>query len=121
MCGFYESTPSRTAIEPGDFVAFYATGNGVVAYARVAAKAATLLANEEWPEPQAPTKQVYKLPLIDVIWLAKPLAVTHQVRATLEAFKGKNPDSNWAWLVQTTRRLTSGDFKRLTGQSTALD
>ncbi len=116
MWGFYESTPSRSALDVGDRVAFYATGVGVVGHALVAAKAMTLLPANEWPEPHAQTKQVYKLALAEVTWLKQPLAITAVVRGSLEAFKGKNPSSNWAWLVQTTRRLTRDDFQRLIGR-----
>lgn len=116
MWGFYESTTARLALEPGDFVAFYAAGQGVAAHARVGAKAVTLLQPHDWPEPHPQGKRVYRLPLTDVMWLEKPLVITEAVRAQLEAFRGKRPNGNWAWLVQTTRRLTRGDFKLLTGQ-----
>src|SRR5260370_27146889 len=115
MWGFYESTPLRTALDPGDSVAFYATGTGVVAHARVAAKAMTLVQPSEWPEPNPQTKQVYKLPLVNVTWLEKPVEITQTVRAGLEAFQGKSRTSSWSWLVQTTRLLAEGDFLQLIG------
>jgi hypothetical protein len=112
--GLYESTPQRTAIKPGDRIAFYATSKGVVARATAAGSVSVLITADEWPEPTHMDKPVYRLPLSAVEWLSSPVAITPQVRSELEAFQGKNVEASWSWLVQTTRQLSKSDFERLT-------
>jgi hypothetical protein len=76
-----------------------------------------LVTPSEWPEPHPQEKPVYKLPLGEVTWLRSPLEITAKVRTDLDAFKGRSAEANWSWLVQTTRRLTATDFRRLTRQA----
>src|SRR3989304_119025 len=72
---------------------------------------------EERPAPGPPDQAVtYKLPLADVTWLPQSVRLDSPLRAQLDAFAGKNPDGNWSWIVQTTRRVTEADFRRLTGR-----
>jgi hypothetical protein len=117
MWGFWESTAGRKAIRPGDWIAFYAVKSGVVAYARVSGLPDTLVSSAEWPEPVPQEVPVYKVPLADVTWLPKAISITVSKRAELDAFKGRNVKGNWAWLVQTARRLSDMDFLRLTGRA----
>jgi len=117
MWGFWESTPGRKSIRAGDGIAFYATGKGVVAYAVITAEPNLLIQPSEWPEPVPQTKPVYKVPLRQVTWLKSPNKVDAAARSELDAFQGRDPNGNWSWLVQTTRRLSEADFRRLTLQS----
>lgn len=114
--GFWESTPGRKSVHAGDCIAFYAAGKGVLAYAEVVGDADLLVTPDEWPEPVAQDKPVYKLPLKNVKWLAAQNKIDAQMRSSLDAFANRDPNGNWSWLVQTTRRLSAHDFKELTGQ-----
>lgn len=116
MWGFGESTPGRKSMRESDWIAFYAAARGVVAFAQVTGEANLLVQPNEWPEPRAQVGPAYKIPLRDVTWLKTVNKVDAQARAQLDAFKGRDPNGNWSWLVQTTRRLSQGDFKRLTLQ-----
>lgn len=116
MWGFWESTPGRKSIREGDWIAFYAAGKGVLAFAQVAGDPNLLIQPAEWPEPVPQDKPVYKLPLLGVTWLAAANKIDAQTRSQLDAFRGREENRNWSWLVQTTRRLSSADFKRLTLQ-----
>ncbi len=114
--GFWESTPGRKSVRAGDLMAFYAAKKGVVAYAEVAGDASQQIAPHEWPEPVAQDKPVYKVPLKDVKWLPAPNKIDAQLRSSLDAFAGRDANGVWFWLVQTTRRLSEHDFKKLIGQ-----
>lgn len=116
LWGFWESTPGRKSIRQGDWIAFYAAGEGVLAFARVADGANLLISPDEWPEPVPQEKPVYKLLLADVGWLATANKLDAATRARLDAFQGRDPTGNWSWLVQTTRRVSAADFRRLTKQ-----
>jgi hypothetical protein len=113
-----ERTPGRKAIQPGDRVCFYASRlNQIVAYADVLGKIDTPVSLDEWPEPDPQSAVLYKLPLAGVTWLQPPTQLDLALRTTLDAFKGKKPAGNWSFLVQTTRRVSPDDFKRLVGAS----
>lgn len=117
MWGFGEGTPSRKALREGDWIAFYAVGSGVLAYAQLSAAADTLVEPAEWPEALPQKAPTYKIPVANVTWLTGPVVVSAALRARLEAFAGRDVQSNWSWLVQTTRRLSEADFRVLTGKS----
>lgn len=114
MWGFGESTPGRKSMREGDWIAFYAAGRGVVAFAQLTGEANLLVQPSEWPEPIPQGGPTYKIPLRDVTWLKSVNKVDAQARSQLDAFQGRDPNGNWSWLVQTTRRLSQADFKRLT-------
>jgi hypothetical protein len=108
--GLGPNTPGRKALRVGDHVAFYAAqSHEVMAHARIAGEATV-------PGSGQPSGDVvYKLPLTDISWLEPPIKLDSVKRASLDAYAGKNPDGNWSFLVQTTRRLSEGDFYRLIG------
>ena len=115
--GFGESTPGRKTLRAGDWVCFYAAERaGILAYARMAASVDALVTAEEWPEAFPPDGPVYKLPLSEINWLPIPVKLDASTRAGLDAFAGSSPGKQWGFFVQTTRRLTQGDFDRLTGR-----
>lgn len=116
-CGFWgfgPSTAGRKSMKVGDRLCFYAAGDGVVAFAELAGAVSSLVAQDEWPGPNPYESGVYKLPLGTVTWLAHPVELTPELRATMDAFRGKAPGAIWSWLVQTTHRLSEADFSRLT-------
>ncbi|MEX1252722.1 MAG: hypothetical protein WEE64_00125 [Dehalococcoidia bacterium] len=115
MWGMGRSTPNRKWMRPGDFVCFYATGVGVVACARLAGLPDELVTAEEWPEPTPMEGEVFKVPLDEVRWLAEPIVVDESLRSRLQAFEGRKQSPIWSWFVQTTRKLSDGDFRLLTG------
>ncbi len=111
------STPNRKSMGERDHVCFYATSVGVVAWGRLASLPDELVTAEEWPEPTPMEGEVFKVPLEDVHWLERALTIDDDVRRRLDAFADKKQSPNWAWFVQTTRRLSEHDFLLLTGRS----
>jgi hypothetical protein len=113
--GFGEGTPGRKAMKVGDWAAFYAAkSHSVLAYAQIAGALNMLVAASEYPGPGVQTQPLYKVPLSGITWVEDPVVVDESTRASLDAFMGKDPAAGWSWLIQTTRRLTKKDFKRLT-------
>lgn len=116
--GFWENTPNRSSVKPGDRIAFYANKKGVAAWATVAAAANLLVTPDEWPEPSPQDRPVYKLPLQDIHWLPTPREINVDLRKQLDAYQGKKVDGNWSWFVQATHAVTGADFERLIGTKT---
>jgi predicted type IV restriction endonuclease len=113
------NTPGRKRLRAGDYACFYASGVGVVAAARIAGPADTVVSAAEWPEPTPYTAGTFKVPLKEVSWLEKVVPVTKERRAQLEAFAAKDQDGPWSWLVLSTSKLSPHDFAVLTGESAA--
>jgi hypothetical protein len=113
--GFFRSNIMREKLRPGDWVAFYGSQIGVLAYAQVAGRADTMLDEKDWPEPGRPRANVFKLPVSDVTWLPSPVLVPPLVGQLL-SFRDKRPAArrNWAWFVNSTRRIPEADFRLLT-------
>jgi hypothetical protein len=107
---FSAKTYARHSIKTGDWICFYANGKGVVAHARVASEIALRIAKTM---PHYP--YVVKLDRLRA-YLNTPILLDFQTRAKLDAFAFNLFTSNWAWLVQTTRRITKHDFECLTSK-----
>jgi hypothetical protein len=108
---FGENTPGRKRIKPGDWICFYANGNGVVAHARVAS----------YPErkPNKVIRDTARFPWVfrldqATLYLDKPVVIDADLRAKLEAFHGRDPKRSWAWYVQGTGKVLDDDFRILT-------
>lgn len=114
MWGMGRSTAGRKRMQEGDYVCFYGTGVGVVAWAMVAERSVELVTAEEWPEPTPMKGEVFKVSLRDIHWLAEPVSIDEHMRGSLDAFRGKS-SSIWSWFVQTTSQLSEHDFRLLTG------
>jgi hypothetical protein len=112
--GFHKGTRYRQQLQAGDYVCFYIGKPGVAATARIAGPTDLLVTSTEWPEPYPMDDEIYKIPVREIAWLPAPRPIDKAVRAKLDAFKGKNPDANPGWLVQTTNRLTAHDFDVVT-------
>ena len=108
---FGEHTPGRSRLKPGDRMCFYASGTGVVAHATVAS------APEKKPRKaiRHAEKFPYSFKLRDsVLYLNEPVVIDLELRGQLEAFRDRDPQKPWSWLVQGTRELTEHDFGILT-------
>ena len=114
--GVGASTGYRTRLKPGDPCCFYATKIGVVATARIAGLADAEVRRDEWPGPGEFSSGSMKVPLSHVEWLRTPLIVDKEMRATLDAFSGKDLTKQWSWFVQSTCGISEHDLRILTGR-----
>ena len=108
---FGENTPGRKRVKPGDWICFYANGNGVVAHAKVASL----------PEhkPHKAVRDSSRFPWVfrlsdSTLYINKPIVIDAELRSRLEEFKGRDPKKSWAWYVQGTGTVTEHDFQILT-------
>ena len=116
--GFGHSTPGRKAMQPGDRACFYAAKtHTIMAMATIAGSLDHHVDADEWPGPGPYDGSVYKVPLSEIVWLEPAPVLDAAMRSTLDAFKDKVAGAGWSWLVQSTRRITEHDFRRLTGGS----
>ena len=110
--GFGENTPGRKRIKPGDWICFYANGNGVVAHAKVASL----------PEkkPHKAIRDGERYPWVfrvsdSKLYIDRPEVIDAEMRSRLEAFQGRDPKHSWAWYVQGTGSIgEKHDFELLT-------
>ncbi len=108
---FGDRTPGRKSLKPGDKLAFYESGRGVVACAEVASspelrKVAHVRHAEKYP---------WAFKVRDVrYFFDQPIVIDSEIRAKLEAFRGRELQRSWSWFVQGTRKLTEHDFEVLT-------
>ncbi len=110
---FGEKTPGRRHIKPGDWICFYATGKGVVAHARVT----SVPRKELNPNVRHPDRYPWIFDLGgEKLYLNDPVVIDAALRITLDAFKGKDMNRNWAWYVQATNKISEHDFNILTRQ-----
>ncbi|MBX5445672.1 hypothetical protein [Sphaerobacter sp.] len=113
--GFYvfgERTPGRKRLKPGDMLAFYETGKGVVATAEVAStperkRVPGFKESERFP-------WAFKVKNVNYFF-DDPVAIDANLRARLNKFKNRNPQSPWSWFVQGTAIVDAHDFALLTG------
>jgi len=110
---FGDRTPGRTELKPGDKIAFYESGNGVVACAEVASRP------ERKPVHFAkrPDKFPWSFKVRNVrYFFDDPVVIDASVRSRLDRFADKDPQGAWGWFVQGTRRISQHDFRILTRQ-----
>lgn len=110
---FGERTPGRRHLNPGDMICFYASGNGVVAHAKVASKPNKKKHNF--------TRHPEKYPWLfhlknERLYLDSPVIIDTSMRSQLNAFEDIDPNRAWGWFVTSTRKLSENDFKLLTKQ-----
>jgi cell division septation protein DedD len=114
LWAFSKGTPHRARVQPGDRMAFYQGGYGVVATADVAS------APEDKPMPgivKDPTKYSWTFQLANVrFFLDEPIVIDAAMRSQLDAFAGRDPSKVWSWFVFANRAVTAHDFALLTGQ-----
>ena len=118
LAGFWgvrQSTAHRTRIKAGDECCFYAKKVGMVARARVTGQAEEPVTPAERPGPDAPSENVFKIPLSNVQWLSAPVVIDSALRPQLDAFRDKDLSGPWGWFIQSTGRVTEHDFQLLVG------
>ena len=108
---FGERTPGRKSIKKGDKICFYETAKGVVAHATVESSPKKELKSEIRKPESYPWVFKLKNPKI---YLDTPIIIDETLRSQLNAFEGKDINKRWAWLVQSTRKLTKHDYELLT-------
>lgn len=112
---FGNRTGGRKDLKPGDKIAFYSTGVGVVAEAEV----------ESYPElgevpgVKYPKNFPWRFRVRNVrYFFDRPIRINdQQFRARLDAFRGREDMNNWSWFVQGTKKVTKHDFEILTGRA----
>jgi len=108
---FGERTPGRKHLKPGDWICFYAQGEGVVAHAKVA----SYPKKKRHPKIKQPEKHPWLFKLDQpVLYLDRPVVIDAVLRSQLDAFADKDLNKSWAWFVQSTSKLTKHDFEILT-------
>ncbi|ACZ39945.1 hypothetical protein [Sphaerobacter thermophilus] len=93
-------------------LAFYETGKGVVATAEVASTPERKQipgVNESERFPWA-----FKVKNVNYFFDA-PVVIDATLRARLNKFRDRDPQSPWAWFVQGTKIVDAHDFALLTG------
>jgi hypothetical protein len=113
--GYGKRTPGRKDLSPGDRLAFYASGDGVVAHA-VVASSPEKKAN---PEDHLATPDAQDYPYIfqlrnPTLYLDEPVVIDESLRGRLEAFEGRDLSKSWSWFVQSSREVSEHDFDMLT-------
>lgn len=113
--GYGERTPGRKDLSPGDQIAFYATGEGVVAQAEVASRPD----ERQNPGDHLPTPDAEEYPYIfslrdPVLYLEEPVVINQSLRGELDAFEGRDLSKAWSWFVQSSREVSEHDFDVLT-------
>ena len=107
---FGERTPGRKHLKPGDWICFYATGNGVVGHAKVTSTP------KKKPHKRVRDPQrypwVFHLDKVK-LYIETPTIIDASVRSRLDAFNNRDPNKSWAWFVQATRKITEQDFNIL--------
>lgn len=111
---FSEGAKGRRHVEAGDWICFYAAGNGVVAHGEA------LSAPEFNPDYTVaeldPRDWTFELGKVE-LYLDNPVIIDLELRGELDAFEDKDPDGNWSWFVRGTHQLTEHDFHHLTGDN----
>jgi hypothetical protein len=114
---FSERTPGRKRFKPGDWIAFYATGKGIVAHAQVTSAPEYKLHPRVRHPEQYPWVFRVGSPRL---YLEEPIVIDVPLRRQLEAFQHRDEEKSWAWYVQATHRVTAHDFQVLTRCENAL-
>lgn len=113
---FGEHTSGRKDLKPGDHICFYQSTVGVVAECEVASVA------ERLPVPQPglvhdPERFPWRFRVRNPrYFFNSPTVIDAELRASLDAFKGRDLSKSWAWFVQGTRKINRHDFEVLTQQ-----
>jgi hypothetical protein len=106
---FGEKTSARKSLKLGDWICFYASRKGVFAHTRVASKV------ENRVLQGLPLEYSWSFRLEKVqAYVDNPTDLDLTMRQRLDAFRGRDLAKTWAWLVQTTRKISQHDFALLT-------
>jgi hypothetical protein len=95
---FGDSTPGRKDLKPGDKLCFYWSKVGVVATAEVSGAPE----RKKIPHVSEPEKYPWAFRVKKAqYFFDRPVVIDSDLRARLEAFKGRDPSSSWACLWQS--------------------
>jgi len=113
--GYGKSTPGRKDLSPGDQIAFYASGEGVVGHAEVSSRPE----RKETPSNYLPVPDAEEYPYIfdlcnPSLYADNPVVIDQSLRRKLDAFENSDPSAAWGWFVVSTSKVTEHDFKVLT-------
>jgi len=112
--GYGKRTPGRKDLAPSDRLAFYASGEGVVAHAVVASRPE----KKANPEDLLATPDAQDYPYIfrlrkPSLYLEEPVVIDESLRGRLEAFEDRDLSKSWSWFVQSSREVSKHDFEVL--------
>jgi hypothetical protein len=112
---FSDRTKGLKGLRPDDQICLYETGAGVVAEATASGP----------PENRVPdfvpdaSRFRWSVHVERVrYFFSDPVAINADLRARLDAFRGKDPNRAWAWFVQGAKPVTRHDFELLTRSTT---
>lgn len=114
---FGEKTAGKKSLRPGDWICFYASGNGVIAHAKAISAPIKSLEPGVYNLEEYPW--IFRLDNIK-LYLDEPIILSVDLRSELDAFKNRNSREAWSWFVLTTRKISEHDFKILTKQEPQL-
>jgi hypothetical protein len=110
---FSQKASGRKHMKAGDRIAFYAANTGVMAHATLTDKPE----KKKRPDGTIEAEYPWVCTLKDTkLYVATPVTIDATLRQQLDAFKGKDPQTPWAWFVQATHRVSEMDFAILTGK-----
>jgi hypothetical protein len=110
MWAFGENTGGRNSLKPGDYVCFYLSRKGIVAHA----KAVTEPRYEISEIVKTPEKYPWIFKVEDEeVYLDLPVELSEEKRSKLDAFRGKDANSNWGWFVMGSHTITRNDYYEL--------
>ena len=112
--GFSRDAIQQMRLRPGDRLAFYASGEGIVAEAAVAER--PFHADDPDEALGIPDAEGFPfvVPLEAAALYEEPVELTQDVRRRLDAFADKAASTTWGWFVVTVRELTPADYRALT-------
>ena len=106
-----ERTPGRKQLKPGDWICCYASSVGVVAHAKVVSAPQRM----RHPKIRNPDSYPWVFNLDGpCLYLDEPVPIDADLRAQMDAFRGRDANGSWSWLVQGTRSLSKHDFQVVT-------
>ena len=107
--GWYVLSERGSArLGPGDEICLYQKGVGIVSRAILASERQTNRLSYPFEQFRWAFRiRDYKM------FLDKPIVISHDLRAILEAFSGKSL-TRWAWFVQSAHSVSEHDFNLLT-------
>jgi hypothetical protein len=110
---FRDRVSARKRIAPGDWICFYATGRGVIGYARVRSRPR----REEHPAIIHPGHYPWVFDVdSEELFLDDPTVIDAALRDRMDAYADKPQHDNWGWLFLQAREISEHDFRLLTRQ-----
>jgi hypothetical protein len=110
LYGFSQKTAARHSLKAGDWICFYVAKAGVVAHAQVTSDIENRIVEAIPDYPY-----VFRLGNVHANF-NDPISLDYETRAKLDAFRHHDLGKRWAWIVQTTRKISKHDFDLLTSR-----